>query len=233
MEYWQDRLSRLGAAPKFIGERFGQRVLQFQDPDAMPLEIIAQPNSAGQPWPAGPIPVDYAIRAFHSVTISQRRHEATAQLLTDIMGFQLVSQEANRYRYRAAANTDGLAACVDLLNVPDRPHGDLGAGIVHHVAYRTQNDAQQLAWRDQLVTDGLNVSPVMDRMYFHSIYYREPGGVLFEIATENPGFTLDQPASELGTNLKLPTQFEPHRAALEEYLPRLRLTPPAELLVTR
>ena len=112
---------------------------------------------------------------------------------------------------------------VDLLCVPDARHGAMGAGIVHHVAFRTPDDAQQKQWHEKVALAGRNVSPVMDRSYFHSIYYREPGGVLFEIATNVPGFTADEPAGELGTKLKLPTWMESHRAEIERAVPPIKL----------
>jgi len=117
----------------------------------------------------------------------------------------------------------GLAQIVDVLCVPGAPQGGMGAGNVHHVAFRTPDDPQQLAWREKIVAASLNVSPVMDRTYFHSIYYREPGGVLFEIATENPGFAVDEPAAQLGSKLKLPPQYERYRAEIERVLPKVRL----------
>jgi glyoxalase family protein len=138
------------------------------------------------------------------------------------MGFEAHGSEGNRYRYRAGSG-EGFASTVDLLCVPDARHGGTGAGIVHHIAFRAPDDPQQQAWRGAIVRAGLNVSPVMDRNYFHSIYYREPGGVLFEIATDSPGFAVDEPVERLGTRLMLPAPLERHRAEIERVLPRLRL----------
>jgi len=203
-------------------DRFGERVLGFSDPDGMRLEIIGVPEAKGQAWAAGPIPVEQAIRGFHSITISEEGHEDTAKLLTDVMGFKSIGSEQNRFRYRGGAG-DRFASIVDLLCVPDARRGELGAGVVHHVAFRTPGDSEQDAWRKEIAGLGFNISPVMDRTYFHSIYYREPGGVLFEIATENPGFTADEPAGQLGTKLMLPPWLEPHRAEIEKLVPRVRL----------
>ncbi|HYO24542.1 MAG TPA: VOC family protein, partial [Lacipirellulaceae bacterium] len=183
---------------------------------------------------AGPVPAEHAIRGFHGVTISQEGYESTAKVLTELMGFTAQGSEGNRFRYRAGAATgaaagpagnaaDGFASIVDLVCVPDARHGGMGAGIVHHVAFRTPDDPQQEGWREAIVGRGLNVSPVMDRQYFHSIYYREPGGVLFEIATDRPGFTVDEPVDRLGTTLKLPPPLEPYRAQIERAVPTLRL----------
>jgi catechol 2,3-dioxygenase-like lactoylglutathione lyase family enzyme len=225
IEYWTKRLKDLRLDHKVMPNRFGERVIGFADPDGMQVEIIAsteilQPK--GQPWVGGPVPIENAIRGFHSVTISEEGYENTAKLLTDVMNFKFIGNEESRFRYVSPAG-DGFASTVDLLCVPDARHGDLGAGIVHHIAFRTKDDLQQVAWRGELAGKHFNVSPVMDRTYFHSIYYREPGGVLFEIATENPGFTADQPAAELGTKLMLPPWLEKHRVEIERAVPPVKL----------
>ena len=134
------------------------------------------------------------------------------------MGFTIAGNEQNRFRYRAR-HIPPFANTVDLLCVPDARHGTLGAGVVHHVAFRTPGDDEQAAWRAEIADLGYNISPVMDRVYFHSIYYREPGGVLFEIATETPGFTADQPAGELGKKLMLPPWLEKYRTQIEQVVP--------------
>lgn len=219
LNYWVSRLETHGASP---ADRLGERALRFNDPDGIALEIVAVPQPGGEAWSAGPIPVEHAIRGFHGVTISEEGYESTAKVLTELMAFKAAGSEGNRFRYRAA-NDHGLASTVDLLCVPDARRGEMGAGIVHHVAFRTPGDAQQAAWRSRIAQAGLNVSPVMDRNYFHSIYYREPGGVLFEIATENPGFAVDEPVNQLGTKLMLPAQYERHRAEIESIVPKLRL----------
>ena len=222
LEFWAARLKAQGVATDAPAERLGERSLRFADPDDMALEIVDVADGDRQPWAADTIPAEHAIRGFQGVTISEEGYESTARVLTEVMGFKAQDNERNRFRYRALAG-DGLASIVDLLCVPDARHGSLGAGIVHHVAFRTADDPQQDAWRKQIVNAGLNVSPVMDRTYFHSIYYREPGGVLFEIATDVPGFTVDEAAERLGSRLMLPAQYEPHRAAIERVLPPVRL----------
>jgi glyoxalase family protein len=184
----------------------------------MVLEIVATAQPGGQ-VAGGPVPPQHAIRGFHGVTLSENAYEKTATLLTDVMGFRADGSEANRFRYRAAES----ASFVDLVCLPEARLGALGAGVVHHVAFRTPDDDQQRVWRSKLVELGYNVSPVMDRKYFHSIYFREPGGVLFEIATDNPGFTADEAANELGTRLMLPPGLELHRPELEKTLPPIRL----------
>ena len=133
----------------------------------------------------GRLNAESAIRGFAGVTISEEGYENTEKVLTDVMGYKLIGNEQNRYRY-CADGGDGFASTVDLVCVPAARHGSMGAGVVHHIAFRTNDDAQQIAWHETIAEQGLNVSPVMDRTYFHSIYFREPGGVLFEIATEIP-----------------------------------------------
>jgi glyoxalase family protein len=225
IDYWSKRLKEKGVEVQPVVDRFGERVLGFTDPDEMRLEIISSvevTEPKGQPWANGPIPVEQAIHGFHSVTISEEGYENTAKLMAEVMGFKSIGNEQNRFRYRAGSG-DGFASTVDLLCVPDAHHGGMGAGVVHHVAFRTQDDALQKAWHKEIANKGFNISPVMDRTYFHSIYYREPGGVLFEIATNNPGFTFDEPAEKLGTKLMLPPWLEQDRKAIEKAVPPVRL----------
>jgi catechol 2,3-dioxygenase-like lactoylglutathione lyase family enzyme len=222
MDYWTKRLKDQKVETETASDRFGQRVLAFSDFDGMKLEIVGSENPHGHAWASGPIPVDHAIRGFHSITISEEGYENTAKLLTDVMGFKASGSDQNRFRYQAGAG-NGFASTVDLLCVPDARHGSMGAGAVHHVAFRTKDDAQQLAWHKEIAGKGFNISPVMDRTYFHSIYYREPGGVLFEIATDNPGFTADQSADQLGMKLMLPPWLEKYRSQIEQALPPVRL----------
>jgi len=222
LQYWSERLTARGVALEPIYERFGDEVLGFADPDGMKLEIVTTRNPSGKPWTSGAVEEAHAIRGFHSVTISIEGYEKTAKLLTGIMGFSAEQSEGNRFRYRARSE-DGFASIVDLLCVPDSRGGGMGAGVVHHVAFRTPDDAQQDVWHKRIISEGFNVSPVMDRNYFHSIYFREPSGVLFEIATDVPGFTVDESPETLGAALKLPQQYERLRESIEGYLPPLRL----------
>ena len=221
LEFWSARLKNSDVQLEPAASRFGDAVLSFADPDGLRLEIVATAHADAHAGYGGPVPKEHAIRGFHGVTLSEEGYEITARLLTDVMGFRADGSEGNRFRYRASGGPG--ASVVDLLCAPDAPKGTMGAGAVHHVAFRTPDDAQQQAWRGEIVRRGFNASPVMDRQYFHSIYFREPGGVLFEIATDNPGFTVDENADQLGTQLMLPEQFEPYRARLEQSLPRLRL----------
>lgn len=218
IDYWTARLSEHGATPEPVTQRFGDSVLRFTDPDGLPLEIVgtsdADPSRA---WARGPVPIEHATCGFHGATLAEEGYERTAALL-EVMGFQLVGNEGARYRYRAS---DDPASIVDLLCAPDGRPGRLGVGTVHHIAFRTPSDEEQSAWREELVDRGFNVSPIMDRIYFHSIYLREPGGVLFEIATDPPGFALDEAPEQLGTRLMLPPWMESNRSELDARLPRL------------
>jgi catechol 2,3-dioxygenase-like lactoylglutathione lyase family enzyme len=219
--FWRERLQGQGIASQPAASRFGEQAINFVDPDGLALEIVTTGKADSQGRQDGPTSDANAIRGFHGVTIAEEGYENTARVLTEVMGLQLVGSELNRFRYRT--EKEGPGTIVDLLCVPDARRGSMGAGVVHHVAYRTPSDQEQGEWRRALVGRGFNVSPVMDRQYFHSIYYREPGGVLFEIATDGPGFTVDQPADELGKKLMLPRWLEGHRRELEKVLPAVKL----------
>ncbi len=210
LEYWTRRFQAQGIAFEGPFERFGEQVLAFADPDGMRLEIVAS-GSGGE-----------HIAGFHSVTLAEAGYEATSLLLTEQFGYRQTHTEGNRFRYTASGEAS-LGASVDVLCQPDGRRGSMGAGTIHHVAFRAADDAVQLAWRGQLLKAGLDVTPVLDRQYFHSIYFREPGGVLFEIATDPPGFAIDEPVAELGRLLKLPPWLEPERGAIEAILPKLRV----------
>jgi glyoxalase family protein len=147
-------------------------------------------------------------------------------LLADTLGFHLVEESSARFRF--ATSDGGAGALVDVLCSPEAPPGLVAAGTVHHIAWRTPDDAEQVAWRTTLMDQGLNVTPILDRQYFHSIYFREPGGVLLEIATDPPGFTVDEPLMRLGRALKLPPWLEPSRTEIEHALPTLRVPSPDE-----
>jgi glyoxalase family protein len=220
--YWRSRLSTHGRAVTDAGERFGEAILAFNDPDGLPIELVATRHANPVlAWKDTPVERAHAICGFHSATLSEEGYEQTARLLTDTMGFSLVGNEGSRFRYQAGDG--GAGAIVDLLCTPDRRSGRLGTGTVHHIAWRTPDDAQQLQWRAELARLGYNVTPVIDRNYFHSIYYREPGGVLFEIATDPPGFAVDESKEHLGERLVLPHQYESQRSSLERILPPLTL----------
>ena len=167
------------------------------------------------------MPEEYAIRGFSSITMAETHQERTAKMLTDVLGFRLLQQEGNRFRYEVG--NGGPGARVDVLSLPDQPHGRIAVGTVHHVAWRTADDEHQLKWRQHLLENGNDVTTVRDRQYFHSIYFNEPGGVLFEIATDPPGFSIDEPVEQLGTQLKLPPWLEPRRSQIENVLPPIHV----------
>ena len=215
--WWQERLGRLGVAFEEPRQRFDEEVLTLLDPDGLKLELVARAGDSREPWLAGPVPTEHAIRGFDGVTLTEWNPEVTARVLDGILGFRAAGEERDRFRFEVGAG--GPGARVDIVARPDAPRGHVAAGTVHHVAWRTPDDDQQKAWHEELTELGFHVSPIMDRQYFHSIYFREPGGVLFEIATDPPGFTFDETVEELGSGLRLPPWLEPERKQIETILP--------------
>ncbi len=220
LAYWTERLQQLGYAPEPGGNRFGESVILFKDPDNMNLELIASEAPAQMlHWEDGPVPADKALQGFHSVTLWLANVDATAKLLTEHMGYTAVGKEDTRHRFKAAGDSAGLY--IDLLETPNLSRGKFGAGSVHHIAFRTRDDAEQAEYLDALRKAGEQVTPVKDRQYFHSIYFRSPGGVLFEVATDAPGFAYDEPIETLGQSLKLPAWLEVRRQDIEAALPSI------------
>jgi glyoxalase family protein len=211
LDWWSDRLRKLGVEHR--------RVSRF-DADGIALELVGQSaDERWQPWPLSPVDEDHAIRGFHSVTLTVAEAAATLDLLTGTMGFRESGREANRTRLATGAG--GPHSIVDVIESPEGSEGRESTGTVHHVAWRTEDEASQKTWRELLLRAGRNVTPVIDRWYFKSIYYREPGGVLFEIATDGPGFTVDESPEKLGTTLSLPPWFQVRREELDETLPTI------------
>jgi glyoxalase family protein len=226
LDRWADHLRRRGVAVDGPRRRLGEMVVGFEDPERLRLELVGiaeEPSGPprGRPWARGPLGAGDAIRRVDGVTLVEQGYERTAALLTDVMGMRAVAEEGSRFRYQTAP--DVWRSLVDLLCQPEGTHGAVAVGTVHHVAFRARDDEEQRRWRELLVGRGLDVTPVMDRQYFHSIYFREPGGVLFEIATDPPGFTRDEPPEGLGEALKLPPWLEDLRDSLERTLPPIRL----------
>ncbi len=221
--YWLDRFKEQHVTAEKTSERFGEEVIRFTDPDGLLLELIAA-DSPGkvESWTTGPVSAEHSLRGFHSVSAALEGYERTAQLLTESFGYDLAKESGNRFRF-VAPSESGPGRIVDLLCMPDSRTGHVAAGSVHHIAFRAKDDHEQLQWREHLVELGYNVTPVMDRTYFHSIYFREPGGILFEIATEPPGFTLDEPIDELGSKLRLPTWMEAARSQIDQVLPPIKI----------
>jgi glyoxalase family protein len=206
IDYWVDRARAHGVPVSGPAERFNEQFITLRDPDNMALELVASaPSGDGN-----------ALRSFHSVTLTEWNLEPTSKLLSGLLDFAVAGEHGSRTRF-----STGGPGFLDVEMTPDQRRGSIGAGIVHHIAFRTPTEETQKTWHEKILAAGHSVSPIMDRNYFHSIYFREPGGVLFEIATDPPGFAVDEPADQLGQNLKLPAWYEPRRAELEAVLPAL------------
>ncbi|WP_337965893.1 ring-cleaving dioxygenase [uncultured Flavobacterium sp.] len=220
LDFWQERFEKYNVIYNKPAEKFGEKYLTFLDPDGLKLELIeSKTGDNRKAWETEEVKADVATKGFHNITLTLNSIKATAAILTDIFGYKLIDQDVNRYRYATDAVEN--AAIVDLVELPEEKRG-LGAnGTVHHVAFRVENDEILMHFREKIEEYGLQITPQIDRNYFHSLYFREPGGVLFEIATENPGFTVDEPLEELGKNLKLPAQYESDRAAIEAHLVKI------------
>jgi len=219
-DFWAQRITQFNVPTEPASERFGESVLTLFDPDGLRLELVAtKETDPREPAPANDIPRDQAIRGFHSSTLGLRHDQATGSLLTATMGYRAVARAGDRVRYTVGAG--GPGTYVDLLVDPSLPAGLNGAGTIHHVAFRTDDDRTQQIAHSELSAQGLGLSPIIDRAFFKSIYYREPGGVLFEIATDTPGFAIDEPVESLGQSLSLPPQLEPFRTEIEAALPAL------------
>jgi glyoxalase family protein len=221
LKYWQTRLAEHGVDTKPVTERFGQPVLSLADPDGMYLDLVAHAIGEEDDQPPRSLPPEVALRSFHSATLCVPDFDRTARLLTETFGYEEVGEERERLRF--AAPGEARARVIDLYCAPELGRARMGAGAVHHIAFRARDDEEQQAWREALVALGFNVTSVKDRQYFRSIYFREPGGVLFEIATDGPGFARDEALDALGTHLKLPPWLESRRDDIEQRLPDLRI----------
>ncbi|MFH5924983.1 ring-cleaving dioxygenase [Roseomonas xinghualingensis] len=216
--YWATRLMAQGAER---GTRFGETLLTFRDPDGLRLALVGLPGIEAEPaWSNGDVPVEHAIRGFHSVSLMLEKTEATGAILSDVFGFREMAREGDTIRYLAEGTAIG--GIVDLRAVGGFLPARLGRGSVHHLAFRAADDAEEMEMARKLADHhGLRTTEQKNRDYFRSIYFREPGHVLFEIATDIPGFDVDEPAEALGTALKLPAFLERHRAEIEAALPAL------------
>jgi glyoxalase family protein len=212
MAFWREQLRATHVIAEEIEGRFGSNALRFLDPDGLQLELVASANEESSS--------ERAIRGFAAPTLEVRNPEKTEKLLTENLGFEFVAEENNRRRFRGSGSN--ASAEIDLVS-SEAAFGQIAAGTVHHIAFRAADDDEQLKVREQLVARGLNVTPVIDRQYFHSIYFREPNGILFEIATDGPGFLIDEPADALGETLKLPPIYESKRNEIERVLPIIHL----------
>jgi glyoxalase family protein len=221
--FWLDRLKQHHVTAEKTSARFGEEVIRLLDPDGLLIELIASSSHGRiEPWPGSSVSAEHAVRGFHSVSAALEGYERTARLLTESFGYRLIDESGNRFRF-VSADDSAPGRILDLLCQPDTAMGRVAAGSVHHIAFRAKDEAEQLQWREHLVDLGYNATPVIDRTYFHSIYFREPGGVLFEIATDPPGFTLDEKVEELGMHLRLPPWMESARSQIEQILPRIQV----------
>jgi len=223
LDAWMGRLAEQAVDFDTPGARFGEPVIAVRDPDNLRVELIETPSAT--PGNGGAADGEPADDGFHSVTLWLRDPEPTARLLTELFGYEHGGEEADGSgrRHRLAAPGRGRGSMIDLLRSEAPSIGRQGAGTIHHVAFRAESDAAQQEWRERASAYGLDVTPVVDRQYFNAIYFREPGGVLFEIATDPPGFATDESEAELGRHLMLPPRYERRRADIERMLPPIRV----------
>jgi glyoxalase family protein len=218
--FWANRFSEAKVKQQPIGERLGEQYLSFEDPDGLLLKLIETGEAdSRKPWTTAGISEDVATKGFHSIVLTVRNVEPTAKVLTDIFGYKLLTQEGSHFRF--VTDAISTANIVDVVEAPNGQRGINAGGTNHHVAFRVKDDNILMTFREKVIRAGLNITEKIDRNYFYSLYFREPGGVLFEIASDNPGFATDETVAELGTHLMLPSQYERSRKRIEEVLPVL------------
>ncbi|RXM51756.1 MULTISPECIES: ring-cleaving dioxygenase [unclassified Chryseobacterium] len=219
LEFWKNRLKSFNANVE-EGDIFGEKMISFKDPDGLQLQFIEPAGDDNRKvWTTDDIKDENALKGFHNVTLTLKRAEPTIKVLTDLLGYDLQKQEGERYRF--ATDAIDTANLIDIIENDKTPTGRNAAGTNHHIAFRVKDDNVLMEYREKALSAGLSITPKINRDYFYSLYFREPGGVLFEIATDNPGFTVDEPLEELGVNLKLPAQYEGMRSKIEGVLPKL------------
>lgn len=219
LEYWLPRLRQAGFHPEGPSRLFEESYIGFSDPDGLSLQIVAFEDPRRTSAFASAVPPEYAIRGIHHAGICVSDPRPTVDFLTSVLGLRLKNESRERMRFAAEGESPGTMA--DVLPRPGDPRGLMGVGTVHHIAWRTADQEAQRTVRERLLGSRIQATPVIDRTYFHSVYYHEPGENLFEIATDPPGFTVDEPLEDLGSELKLPRWLEPRRAAIEKALPPL------------
>jgi glyoxalase family protein len=219
--YWTHRFIEKGVAHEALEKRFGEPVLSFTDPDGTNLALVGVAGAESESgWSNGDIPAEHAIRGFHGVTVMLEDAARTGAVLTDVLGFAQAGREGSLVRFRS--NEAAVGGVIDIREAKGFLAGTMGRGSVHHIAFRAVDDAAQAAMARKLAEHhGLHPTEQLDRQYFRSVYFREPGGVLFEIATDEPGFAIDEPVASLGQALKLPRFLEPRRHEIEAVLPPL------------
>jgi len=227
--WWQTRLKDLDVDADAPVARADEEVLRLRDPDGLVIELVASDGDSRSGWDgAAAVPADNAIRGLFSVTMTERALDPTAEMLAGLLGMEYGHNTIDRTRFVMSGQEGGTAdgTAVDVLPSKES-RGLQAAGTVHHIAFRAPDRETQALWRQQLIEAGIQVTEILDRQYFTSIYFREPGGVLLEIATDQPGFTVDEPLLELGQHLKLPPWLEPNREQIQNSLPALRVPPPS------
>ncbi len=220
LRFWESRLQANQVDVRRV-RRFDEDSLQFADPDHIPVEIVAVAEDSRRGWQGAGIPAEQALRGLHTAELTVNSGERTQDLLVEKMGHRFVRDDGQRVRFEVGPG--GSGHFVDLVVDPKARRGAGGVGTIHHVAWSVPDDPAELSMQEALQRAGYATSGVRDRDYFHSIYYREPAGILFEIATENPGFTVDEALDELGSGLKLPKQFQHASSAIEQALPHLNV----------
>lgn len=220
--FWKDRFEMKHVKQDPISERFGEKQLSFRDPDGLKLTLIeSKQEDTRTGYETAEVKSDVALKGFHTVTLTLRNSKATAAILTEVFGYNQVEEEGNLHRYQTEAVEN--AAIVDLLEMPQAQNGLNAAGTNHHVAFRVKDEETLMAFREKIVARGLHITEKINRDYFFSLYFREPGGILFEIATDNPGFATDETVENLGTSLQLPDQYKSMRTQIEKGLPPLKM----------
>ncbi len=220
--FWQDRFNKYRIFHNHPASRFGEKYLTFLDPDGLKIELVETTGTCNmnKVWITDDVSEEVAIGGFHHITIMVTEYRPTANVLTDIFGYRLADKEANRYRYRLDGSENG--SIIDILEVQSEKQGVVSRGTIHHVAFRVKNEETALQYREMIAGLGFSITSMMDRKYFHSLYFREPNSVLFEMATDNPGFMVDESFEQLGTSLQLPVELEMKREEIEALLPRLK-----------
>ena len=219
--WWHERFKTLRVDTEAPIARDDEEVLTFRDPDGMVIDLVAAEGDHRSGWDGvGDIPAEHAVRGLHAITLSEQQLDPSAQMLTELLGMSITGEDGDRARFGMAEG--GSGALIDV-SAGVRDRGLQAGGTVHHVAFRAPDLETMTAWQQELISKGVSVTQILDRQYFKSIYFREPGGVLFEIATDAPGFAVDEPLLELGRSLKLPPWLEPDREQIAAALPPLQL----------
>jgi glyoxalase family protein len=215
LPFWRDRLKRFGV--RYIqSDRYGETYLQFQDPDGLEIELVERNDGPINTWSFGGVTPDVAVKGFGGATLISAQPHKTADVLEEILGLKTIGQEESFLRFKSEAE---IGNTIDIKLTPS-VRGLMGAGTVHHIAWRAKDEEDHIRWRELLLEKGYYPTEILDRNYFKALYFHEGGGILFEIATDPPGFTIDEPISELGEKLMLPSWLESRREEFEDMLPK-------------